>query len=48
METRTYHRRKARYEALARGENLNQARIDPAAPKQPTGTLDWFLEALER
>jgi tetratricopeptide (TPR) repeat protein/tRNA A-37 threonylcarbamoyl transferase component Bud32 len=50
LDTRAYHRRKARYQAQSKGEKADTQpagdRVDPGG--QPTEALDWFLEALER
>jgi tetratricopeptide (TPR) repeat protein len=47
LDARTFHLRKARYQAWARGEEPTSAPVDGAAPAGPTGALDWFLAGLD-
>ncbi len=47
LDTRTYHRFKARFQAQSKGEKLDFAAAGNAAPRQAVGRLDWFLTALE-
>ncbi len=46
LDTQALHIRRARYQALSRGESFDAARHSPTASPQPTGALDWFLTAL--
>jgi tetratricopeptide (TPR) repeat protein len=48
VSTRAYYLRKARYEALSKGERLEAVTAGPPAPREPTNALDWFLEGMER
>ena len=46
IDTQIYHIRKARYAALARGEQPAEG-LPKGAPQKPNGALDWFLKGLE-
>jgi serine/threonine protein kinase/tetratricopeptide (TPR) repeat protein len=48
LESRTYHRTKARCLARRRGEPFDPARAEDGLPATPAGALDWFLEGLDR
>jgi len=48
LSTRTFHLRKARYTAWARGEEFDAAAAERDIKVERTGPLDWFLEGLER
>ncbi len=43
LRTQTYYLHKARYQTVG-GDTI--VPVDPAAPTQPTGALDWFLQGL--
>jgi len=47
LETRTYHRRKARYLAQSQGKKVDPTQVAEAEGSVPMGALDWFLSELE-
>jgi tetratricopeptide (TPR) repeat protein len=47
LDTQAWYACAARYRAQSRGEPVDPAQLQAAAPRQPTGALDWFLKGLE-